>query len=112
LAFSPDSSRLASGAIDGTVKLWNSETGDELLSLKGHTDRVWNVAFSPNGRQLASAGGGVAKIWDISTGQEALSLVGGFGRGIAFSPDGRRLAGGGMDNTVKIWDVTPLLEKP
>ena len=51
---SPDGRRLASASNDQTVKLWDASTGQELLTLKGHTDRVDSVAFSPDGRRLAS----------------------------------------------------------
>ncbi len=51
-------------------------------------------------------------MWDAQTGQELLSLKKGSGPGVVFSPDGHRLAGQGPDGTVKIWDATPLPEKP
>ena len=56
VAISPDGSRLATSSEDGTVKLWDSQTGQEVLTLRGHTDIVPSVAFSPDGTQLATAG--------------------------------------------------------
>jgi WD40 repeat protein len=100
--------------------VWNVQTGAELFTLKGHTGLVFSVAFSPDGKRLATGAGigdggqgGELKVWDARTGQELLTLDGisGLSNGVAFNPDGRRLVGRGRDRTVKIWDATPLPEK-
>jgi WD40 repeat protein len=67
MAFSPDGKRLATAATDATVKVWDAQTGQELLTLEGHGGKVNGVAFSPDGHRLASgAADGTVKIWDAT----------------------------------------------
>jgi len=90
-----------------TVKTWDSVTGKELFSLKGHAGWVTSVAFSSDGQRLASGSEDkTVKIWDSVTGKELFSLKGHAGgvTSVAFSSDGQRLASGSEDMTVKIWD--------
>ena len=64
VVFSPDGKRLA-GALGREVKVWDAETGQEILTLKGHTGAVISVAFSPDGKRLASARQDkTVKVWD------------------------------------------------
>ena len=81
----------------------------EILTLRGHTGRIYGVAWSPDGKTLATAStDGTAKLWDAATGRELATLKG-HARGdvnvVAFSPDGQTLATGGDDHTVRIWDA-------
>jgi len=74
----------------------------------GHTELVNSVAFSPNGRWLASGSSDkTIKLWDVATGEELRTLTGhtDFVSSVAFSPDGHWLASGSSDRTIKLWDV-------
>ena len=103
VAFSPDGKRIASASQDRTVKVWDARTGQETLTLKGHTDVVsGSVAFSPDGKRLASASeDGTVKVWDAGTGQEILTLKGHTGacheRGVQPRRQAARLRQSGWD---------------
>jgi WD40 repeat protein len=108
VACSPDSMWLATGGRDRTTKVWNAATGELIRILDKHPDTVWSVAFSPDGRLLASASVGLVKFWDTTTWQEIRSLPGGWH--VTFSPDGRRVSSSGAHRFL-IWD-TNTLTKP
>ncbi len=103
VAVSPDGRTLATGGQDNVVRLWDVVTGKERHQLKGHTNWVDSVTFSPDGISLASAGGDDLRLWDVATGREVRVVAEGSAC-IAFSPDGRTLATG-TGNTIRLWDV-------
>jgi eukaryotic-like serine/threonine-protein kinase len=89
------------------VRIWDAG-GQTVTELRGHTDLVHGVAFSPRGDLLASASkDGTVKLWQLATGTEARTLVGHIQdvRSVAFSPDGGRVASAAQDGTVKLWDT-------
>src|SRR5262249_8023347 len=102
-----------------TVKVWDAQTGHELLSLKG---RGSNLVFSPDGKRLAGTASGTVQVWEAQTGQELVTLKGHTGSirawvdsQLVFSPDGKRLAslstgwdeqqGKAALGEVRVWDA-------
>ena len=110
LAVLPDG-RLASGADDRTIKLWDPASGQLQATLEGHSNWVRALAVLPDGRLASGGDDRTIKLWDPASGQLQATLEGhsDWVRALAVLPDGR-LASGADDRTIKLWD--PASAKP
>jgi WD40 repeat protein len=111
--FSPDGKQLAaislSTASGNAVKLWDANTGQELLTLVGHTAWISGLVFSPDGKRLASTGlDGTVRIWSPAPGQEIVTVLSpsaGYGNRVVYNPNGQEFATNGGDGTATIWNA-------
>jgi WD40 repeat protein len=110
LALSPDEKVLAVGQMDGPVVLWDLPEGTRKGKLEGTAHGPNSLAFSTDGKWVASAGRDrVIRIWDAATNRLTLEIRPGGGTlqdfNIAFSPDSKILASAGADDQIRLWDA-------
>ncbi len=92
------------------VQVWDSNTGKQLVVLKGHDAQITHAAFSPDGQRVVTTSfDHTTRLWDVVSGQESTVIEGHTDKvyHAAFSPDGQRLVTTSQDNTARLWNLTP-----
>lgn len=109
VSWTRDGKRVATGAIDGRVILWNPEDGTVIREMRKENERIFGVSFSKDGNQVAGASGAnVGVVWNASNGQVAMRLRGHSAdvHCVAYSNDGKRIVGTGHVSGFYVWHGT------
>jgi serine/threonine protein kinase/DNA-binding SARP family transcriptional activator/uncharacterized protein with WD repeat len=120
-AWSPDGTRLATTGNDGTLRIWDARTLEELLNISAHIAfeegsplGVRELAWSPDGRRIATAASDkTSKVWDVTSGREIITYYGHSDEvwGVTWSPDGTWVTSAGKDGSIRVWNGTSGVEK-
>jgi hypothetical protein len=120
LDFAPDHKTLATAGYDRIIRIWNTDsiardrenTGARanplIAEFKDHSDTIYGVGFSPDGKLLASASADrTVKMWDAATGKRLYTLADptDWVYALAWHPDGKRVAAAGVDKSIRVWEV-------
>jgi WD40 repeat protein/serine/threonine protein kinase len=106
---------VAVGKWGGAIRLWNLETAAEIATTNAHPQTVWSLAFSPNGRTLATASfDQTVKLWDVASLRTTATLRGHRDEvwSVAFSPNGSSLLTGSKDRTARLWSTQARADFP
>jgi serine/threonine-protein kinase len=105
---SADGSRLLSGGTDGSLRLWDTKSGDQLACCQGHRNCVTSVAFSPNGqRALSGSYDSTVRLWDLDSGRQLCVYRGHTDdiRRVDFTADGAYAVSESRDGTARVWQL-------
>ncbi len=105
--FSPDGKYVITASWDKTARLWDVQTGDEIRQFGGHTEGVNDAVFSPDGRNILTAGYDAVRLWDTKSGQEIrhFDVTDDVYRA-TFSPDGKSILTSSNDGNAKLWNAS------
>jgi WD40 repeat protein/energy-coupling factor transporter ATP-binding protein EcfA2 len=107
-AFSRDGNRIVTASGDKTARVWNAASGELLITLAGHLERVLKAAFSPDGDRIVTASEDrTARVWNAASGKLLVTLSGHSEAVLsaAFSPDSQHIVTTSLDRTVRVWDA-------
>jgi len=110
VAISPDGSKVASGGVDRSVRLWSVVDGQEICKMEGHEDWVRSVAFFGDGSSVVSGGDdNTLRLWNVTSGTEVMKLEGHWGDvssvAVAEGEGATRIVSGSWDKSVRVWQV-------
>lgn len=107
-AWSPDGKSILTGSLDGTLRIWDAQSGNKLRDILAHDNYLTRVAWSPAGDLLATGSDDdKAKLWDSQTG-ELLHILSGYQGdivGLSWSPDSEEIAVVSLDSTTMVWNA-------
>ena len=104
----PQRRNILTGSADHSAKLWDADTGEEMMSFEGHTAPVTSLAFSPDGTFILTGSGDQnVKLWEVQSGKELITFTGHTGSvsSVAFSPRGKYVLTGSADHSLKLWNA-------
>merc|ERR1712167_563739 len=99
---------IVSGSVDNTIRVWNVDTGECILTLKGHTHYVRSVVFNHDGTKIVSGSyDKTIRVWNVDTGECILILKGhtDYVNSVVFNHDGTKIVSGSWDKTIRVWNV-------
>jgi WD40 repeat protein len=113
VAMTPDGRLIVACLSSGEPRVWDADTGAEVITLEGHTGSVLSVAITSDGRRVVTGSKTVgqddntARVWDVATGAQLTVLKGHAGAvtSVAITPDGKRVVTGSVDRTARLWDA-------
>ncbi len=107
-SFSRDERQIVTASDNGIAQVWDSQSGEEIHRLEGHSSAVVSARFSRDGQQIVTASwDGTARVWDAASGKELHKLEDHSGAvsSASFSPDGQRIVTAGWNGTARVWDA-------